>query len=1060
MNNIEIDNDEEINFKNILKKKNYIATKNLMEKIKKIADYISKGIPILLQGPTGTSKTSTVEISCIFAKTKRNLIKYHMSSDLCVSDIIGKKLIDNENSVDEEGYFLKAFKDGYPILLENINFSSEDILEFIREALDLNSIKLQEKIIKKHPDFCLLATQNLIEGQNLKYKLLSKFKVVSFPEISIDELTEISKGLSQNYGFKDDRLLDDLIYFHKLWTDKKDDNQCFTLREIDASIKAISKGRNILNTLMTIYGGRYQNYQKEKLENLLRTIYSFHNLKSSEFETTFPRCFHNKIINEASKLIKCSINSGRHIIITGDKEVGKTQLASWFAKWYINEKKMKKSEIYYCLCTQELKCADLIGYKKVNENKPWEIKWKNGFLLDAIEKGGVVILDAINESNNSVRERIKELFNEKYSDLESPRFSVPENHQKPEIIIHSNFVLICILDIDEMSKMFPSFLNRFDIILLEEQMKCITDIERKRFIEFYFLKNEINNITTIRKNFERRNSFYSNSSKDNNSEELNRKMIINFKRDNSSSRNSNNSRSQRSKSSKSSISLRKVKSENNDSFFGNYDEEEFEIEMNLEEEEMSENIFNLIPNSLIDLIYEKANEFKTIYKLKQFCMIINKLLFYFKSGEINKESIINFSYTLLSLKDGTGNEFENLEIEPKIVRSLLYNNSYSFCGESKILRNYIAIIHAFQILNIHLSIYGPPKVGKTSSILLLEEFYNKCEIHSFNEETIPDHYYGIKKKKNIAENDSLTNSLISGHIFIAENLNLSSESTIKAIAPALENNYLGKIYFPGIENPIKIHTNFFFVACQNEIGTKGRNKLPANISRKLKTIFYPSVHLIKDIDDIIREIKSNLDKEYHFIEHYASFRIDTEELAEFIFTLNKKKLYKNYPWSFRDIKIIFERQFLQSYEIYKNIDIYKNIIFYFLKPFSEEEINKKEEIVKIFLNSFRFCEDDKEEIKECIKSFAKLIIDEEGYLGIKKRFCGIFPLYKMESFSSKNKLKNKPEKFQSLIEDLFYLCLERNKEYIISQYKLFILYYYMILVVLINNIFLLFYRKI
>ena len=308
MNNIEIDNDEEINFKNILKKKNYIATKNLMEKIKKIADYISKGIPILLQGPTGTSKTSTVEISCIFAKTKRNLIKCHMSSDLCVSDIIGKKVIDNENSVDEEGYFLKAFKNGYPILLENINFSSEDILEFIREALDLNSIKLQEKIIKKHPDFCLLATQNLIEGQNLKYKLLSKFKVVSFPEISIDELTEISKGLSQNYGFKDDRLLDDLIYFHKLWTDKKDDNQCFTLREIDASIKAISKGRNILNTLMTIYGGRYQNYQKEKLENLLRTIYSFHNLKSSEFETTFPRCFHNKIINEASKLILYTFN--------------------------------------------------------------------------------------------------------------------------------------------------------------------------------------------------------------------------------------------------------------------------------------------------------------------------------------------------------------------------------------------------------------------------------------------------------------------------------------------------------------------------------------------------------------------------------------------------------------------------------------------------------------------------------------------------------------------------------------------------------------------------------
>ena len=85
----------------------------------------------------------------------------------------------------------------------------------------------------------------------------------------MDELSEISKGLSQIYGLKDDRILDDLIYFHKTWMDRKDDNQCFTLREIIAAIKAISKGRNILNTLMTIYGGRYQSEQKEKLENLI-----------------------------------------------------------------------------------------------------------------------------------------------------------------------------------------------------------------------------------------------------------------------------------------------------------------------------------------------------------------------------------------------------------------------------------------------------------------------------------------------------------------------------------------------------------------------------------------------------------------------------------------------------------------------------------------------------------------------------------------------------------------------------------------------------------------------
>ena len=319
---------------------------------------------------------------------------------------------------------------------------------------------------------------------------------------------------------------------------------------------------------------------------------------------------------------------------------------------------------------------------------------------------------------------------------------------------------------------------------------------------------------------------------------------------------------------------------------------------------------------MIDLIYEKSNEFKTIYKLKQFCMIINKLFIHFKNCKISNESIVNFSYTLLSLKDGTGNEFKRLEIEPQILRELLLYRSWDFCGNSQILYNYMAIIHAFKILNTHLCIYGPPEIGKTSSILSLGEIINnKCEIHSFNGETIPDYYYGIKEKKNIEENGSLKNSLISGHIFIAENLNLSSESTIKAMAPALEINYSGKIYFPGIENPIKINPNFFFVVCQNEFGTKGRNKLPKNISRKLKTIFYPSLCQY-DIEGIINEIKNKLDLEYHYKKQYASFRIDTEEFVEFIFTLNKKKLYKNNPWSFKDIKIIFQRQFLQSSDIH------------------------------------------------------------------------------------------------------------------------------------------------
>ena len=64
-------------------------------------------------------------------------------------------------------------------------------------------------------------------------------------------------------------------------------------------------------------------------------------------------------------------------------------------------------------------------------------------------------------------------------------------------------------------------------------------------------------------------------------------------------------------------------------------------------------------------------------------------------------------------------------------------------------------------------------------------------MHSFHSGTRPSHYYGttiLKGGKILYKNGSLTNALNNGYIFIADELNLSSISNIKAISPALEIN--------------------------------------------------------------------------------------------------------------------------------------------------------------------------------------------------------------------------------------------------------------------------------
>ena len=130
----------------ILDKKNFIVTPNSIERIRKISYYISRGVPVLLEGPSGTSKTFSTEFSCLVAKTKRPLIRFNMSSDTVPADLLGK-MVGDKNSLagisSQEGHFLKAFKYGHPLLLDEINLASQAVLQCIEEALDSEVISIE-----------------------------------------------------------------------------------------------------------------------------------------------------------------------------------------------------------------------------------------------------------------------------------------------------------------------------------------------------------------------------------------------------------------------------------------------------------------------------------------------------------------------------------------------------------------------------------------------------------------------------------------------------------------------------------------------------------------------------------------------------------------------------------------------------------------------------------------------------------------------------------------------------------------------------------------------------
>jgi hypothetical protein len=90
-------------------------------------------------------------------------------------------------------------------------------------------------------------------------------------------------------------------------------------------------------------------------------------------------------------------------------------------------------------------------------------------------------------------------------------------------------------------------------------------------------------------------------------------------------------------------------------------------------------------------------------------------------------------------------------------------------------------------------------------------------MHSFHAGTKPNHFYrttSLEEGKINYINGTLTNSLIKGCIFIADEMNLSPSTTMKYLAPALELYFNEPLYFPGIMiDNLPLLLNIFLQFC-------------------------------------------------------------------------------------------------------------------------------------------------------------------------------------------------------------------------------------------------------
>ncbi|KIW15707.1 hypothetical protein PV08_05757 [Exophiala spinifera] len=182
----------------------YIRTPSVERNLLNLARAASmRRFPILLQGPTSAGKTSMVEYLSKLSGNKFVRINNHEHTDL--QEYLGSYVSDADGKLQyREGVLVNALRQGYWIVLDELNLAPSDVLEALNRLLDDNRellIPESQEIVRPHPNFMLFATQNpagLYGGRKrLSRAFRNRFLELHFDDIPEDELEIILRERAQ-----------------------------------------------------------------------------------------------------------------------------------------------------------------------------------------------------------------------------------------------------------------------------------------------------------------------------------------------------------------------------------------------------------------------------------------------------------------------------------------------------------------------------------------------------------------------------------------------------------------------------------------------------------------------------------------------------------------------------------------------------------------------------------------------------------------------------------------------------------------------------------------------